>query len=142
MTAKRTRPAAKTNSPSANPDTASPPSSPAFDRPADRRTTPRLSLGESTIIIAGRTYPIRDISASGVAIQPYDGQLGERSFFPFILTVADAGIELVVAGEAIGVRREANRLAAKFFHILSDGKVQLDRYFERKFRTPLFELRA
>ncbi|MBI3708365.1 MAG: PilZ domain-containing protein [Proteobacteria bacterium] len=137
MTAERTRPTAKTNSPNANPDTASPPSS-----PADRRATPRLSLGDSTIIIAGRTYPIRDISASGIAIQPYDGQLGERSFFPFILTVADAGVELVVAGEAIGVRREANRLAAKFFHILSDGKVQLDRYFERKFRTPLFELRA
>jgi hypothetical protein len=142
MTAERTRPTAKTSSPSANPDTASPPSSPASALPADRRATPRLSLGESTIVIAGRTYPIRDISASGIAIQPYDGQLGERSFFPFILTVADAGVELVVAGEAIGVRREANRLAAKFFHILSDGKVQLDRYFERKFRTPLFELRA
>jgi hypothetical protein len=99
----------------------------------DLRMDPRLVVEGAWIEIDGRRFDVRDVSLSGVLIQPYDGAHAVGGSFSFQLHLPDKDkVEVVIKGGAVVVRLAEGVMAAQFFYLDADQYPAFDAYLERR----------
>jgi hypothetical protein len=100
----------------------------------DQRMDPRLVVEGAWIEIDGRRFGVRDVSLSGVRIQPYDGAHAVGASFSFQLHLPDLDkMEVVINGGAVVVRLARSEMAAQFFYLGADQYPAFDAYIDRRF---------
>jgi hypothetical protein len=100
----------------------------------DLRMDPRLVVEGGWIEIEGRKFVVRDVSLSGVRIQPYEGAHAVGGSFSFQLHLPDQDKSAVVInGGAVVVRLAKDEMAAQFFYLDADQYPAFDAYLERQF---------
>jgi hypothetical protein len=100
----------------------------------DLRMDPRLVVEGGWIEIEGRKFAVRDVSLSGVRIQPYEGTHAVGGSFSFQLHLPDQDKSAVVInGGAVVVRLAKGEMAAQFFYLDADQYPAFDAYLERQF---------
>lgn len=114
--------------------------------PLDRRVSDRVEAvaGSGSIVaeFLDARHPVRNISASGLLIQPYAGGSTVGQFLNMTIMLDDIGMRFSFGAQASVVRVEQGAIALRFYSISADGKRHLTGYFAKKLGTPLFNVRA
>jgi len=110
----------------------------------NRRGSPRADVGAGRIRASflGSSYDVRNISASGLLILPYDGASTIGQFLRLMIAIDDCGLNFAFEADARVVRIERDSVAMQFHAISSEGRERLAAYFSRRFSSNLFDVKA
>jgi len=110
----------------------------------DRRNSGRVEpgAGHSFAAFLGERHPVRNISASGILLEPYLGASTVGQFLKMTVSIRDSGMDFTFGAEATVVRVDQRAVAMRFFSILPEGKARLMEYFSRKLGSNLFNVKA
>jgi len=108
----------------------------------NRRSATRVEIDDSWITFEDEQHPIRNISASGVLIQPFKGFAKQGDRKRFMVHIDDVGITFNFETDAVVVRVEGDSVAFKFSAFEEGAKDALIYYFKLKFGGDLFDVKA
>lgn len=108
----------------------------------NRRGATRVEIDDSWIMFEDEHHPIRNISASGVLIQPFKGFAKQGDRKRFVVHIDDVGITFDFETDAVVVRIEGDSVAFKFAAFEEGARDALTYYFKLKFGGDLFDVKA
>jgi len=110
--------------------------------PVERRREPRVLAGESVVEFLGQRFPVANISASGLLVEPYSGNATVGVVIDATLDIKDAGHAFVVRVMLTVARVERFALAARFSGWGHGAREKLEAYFRSKYSSGLFNIKA
>ncbi|MFM2042818.1 MAG: hypothetical protein RLY86_1394 [Pseudomonadota bacterium] len=91
----------------------------------NRRRSPRIALAGGTARVEGMVLTVADLSRGGMRLTGYRGLLDRQDRFPFVLALPIPGPDL--AGEAVVVWRQGDRMGAAFYALSAEARTHIDR---------------
>lgn len=107
----------------------------ASEQPTNRRVQPRLQASaESIVKIDSKAYPIKDWSAAGILVEPYNGSLIKGQRVRMEVLIKDGRHNFSFEAHGLVVRAGEGKMAAKFFMLEKYKRAQIAEYFAARAR--------
>ena len=96
----------------------------------EKRVAPRLETDNGCLIeLDGKTYPMKNWSATGVYFGPYDGDVVPRQKLYLRVLVKDEVFDIDFPAEAVVARVQDGMVGAYFWKLNPGFKKQIYKYF-------------